>query len=1298
MSRTTTTRTPRAAGLPKAPQGVLTRPQIELLACITTARDSGNLLAIDSLQLTPIKLDLTVHADLFRDVLILEGDCRKLSQAGYGELLSAAIVVSKKSPRVSLLPKEGKRVKINGSFTFKEDDLSDNQSYDELDISAATASPDTVKALHASARIKKVVLNAEQIAFLSTPVDYSKIIISGEVKAGNANHASHCKHFRYAHFHGLIINDFDITFTHCTFEPNAKITFYLHYPKTEEGAKVAVDPVNLLREYNRNFKAQYKTFFDILSLRDAKKKKEALQFIEQYCITAANEENKKPQNSGKPIQLSLSDAQHFARSPLHKKQSFSHLELSAAFSGLLQDRKSVESVLYKKDKQATLRSLVEEAEKSQQQLKKNGFDVDQTITAEKFIAAIQDKKRYFRGLTVTGDVDLSTLSNKELKKLDIGNVTFTGVVNFTYCAVNGMNAQGAVFEKDALFHDADVCEANFKGATFQGQFSVDQKTLLAKYYRSTGIMRNRYETDSDTTLSKATYVLNHTKKNNPYVITFTYGNANSISKSKLEKVLLLDRELAPEAVPELYKLFKAEYAAIVKNDSFRFARGSMVKRLEKVTRSIAQLKAVAMHAQREPGGRTDRAFQAAIEKFTKQLEAADAAALQQATPQTTLQSDDSAVQPQQPTVVAVPTSVPVSADPLLQYLNADRTAFDPAKIYTNSVQFAADLRAYQSKPDKSPVIDAVLSASVEDAKKILDQALSSFGPGNAYLFGQDDNSDRAKTKREVDKQTVVAAYLLLRLHNAEEKYTVFIERTLYPHYFNFALRPSEKRSGVHKFRYNLAEELFVHAGIENAYRLAVNSAHRHETATSSQLFARKDSPSETFQKNCLTQWGLLPLSTLKDAGLTDAVATRVDASGYDDQQKLCVERILYLSELLKAEKYDVAIQEAKAIQAAYGVALTPAPWGKQNPLCDHLGRIMSEAHDELKKRVIAEAKAILRSYKTGDDALINQGHAIYRDRVKHTETIFSELKMGSMPGRLSDVGTTIMHSLESNNTLKNIAEAVLSGGDFSHQALLKLDPNVFYNYYKMVWVGEDGEHAALCGRLHAAIATEKDPSRLDLLKGVHACVSKLKPVSQLLTIGRLKSPPPATYQREDQRYVSVDDVAVILDPADIALMNRGAVGAEDAIRSIEKALEPIWGYEKVQRAITRNAAGERVFADPKLPATRTLIDDATSNFIKYEIIFMLQVALNAARTRLSHTEVARDTAYHLKIKNVFGEMIQLLSTTVKTIAESKEAGKGFHDLLSKAFVELGQAKGEWMQKSKGLNLDVQFRGVPSRGY
>lgn len=1264
-----------------------------LLALITAARDSGNPIDLKTLTLPAVTLDPNTHADLFKDILISESDFDELTRAGYGPALSQAIVlVRKNSPRAYFFSEGASRVKVSGKFAFKEDDLSDKQSYDELDISTATVSSDTVKALHESQRIKKVVLNAQQAALLSSPMDYSKIIISGDVAEEHQTTVLNCKHFRGACFHALTITDFDVSFSNCTFAENAKIIFYLRYPKTDEGAKVAVDAADLLQKYNQTFKTTYETIFAVLSsssLQDAKKKKEVLEFIEQYCITAVNTKNVRAECDDR-IRLSLRDAQHFATSSLYKgkKFSYSHLEFNKTFYCLLQDRKSVqESPVYKaKSKQAALHSFVKEAEKSKALLRKNGFDPDETITAEKFIQAIKNKKYYFRGLTVTGNVDLSVLSNKELKKLDIANVTFKGVVNFSHCNMNGINAQGVIFESDAVFHDADMRDANFKGAEFRGKFSVDQSTLLENYYRTTGVVRTRYKSDDNTRLSMVEYVLNHAEKSNPVTVCFAYDNARITEKSRLEKIFLSGRELSRDQVAAFYKAFSHEYTALVKKDSSRFFRGNIINRLKKVVDDTKKVKMLLSHVQREPGGRTDRALQSAIAKFTENLVANDRAALHK-TPATVQESShvDDTGQSQQ-TAVVVPTTVHVSADPLLPYLNDARNGFDFEKIYADHIQFLDRVRAYEFRAEKSPVIDGVLSASIENAKQILDQALSVFGPQNSYLFGRDNNSDRAITKRDSDRKMVIAAYVLLKSKSdvkEVEKYNTFIEKQLYPHYFNFALRPAaERKEDTPKFRYNLAEELFVHAGIENAYRLAMNSVHRHETETTgSQFFARKASLKEVFERSCLMQWGLLPLSSLKEAKLVvDDAASRVDASRYDIGHRLCVERVLYLSELLKAEKYDAALREAKAIEAAYHADLVSAPWGQRNLLREHVEDILFAARDALKQKMITDAKAVLKNYKPSDDALLNQGDRIQRLKVEELGKIFTVFAMRDTRGRLSDVGSVIMCSLESNHTLSQIAEAALQGGDFSYQALLRLNPQVFYNDYQMVWVGEDAEHVSLCERLRTAIAAEETTSsRRNLLEGLHACISKLKPVSQLLIVGTLKSPAPTTYVNIDECYVRIEEVAVKIDPKDIALMHRGAVGAEDALRSITEALDPIWAYPKVQRAITRSESGKRLFADPKLPATKSLVDDPKNNFIKYELMVMLHNALDSVHNNLSHTDVARNVNYYQKIVRVLDQMIRLLTDQCSQVESVGEAKGSFYKLLNTALTNMVAAHDRWVE-------------------
>jgi hypothetical protein len=178
--------------------------------------------------------------------------------------------------------------------------------------------------------------------------------------------------------------------------------------------------------------------------------------------------------------------------------------------------------------------------------------------------------------------------------------------------------------------------------------------------------------------------------------------------------------------------------------------------------------------------------------------------------------------------------------------------------------------------------------------------------------------------------------------------------------------------------------------------------------------------------------------------------------------------------------------------------------------------------------------------------------------------------------------------------------------------------------------------------------------------------------------------------------LKIDDVTSKLAHDDVALMNRGAVGAQYAIQLVEKAFEPLWSYPPIQRAIIRNANG-LAFADPEKLETKTLVDEGRTvfgtrtdtNFKKYEWTVMLHAALSSFRTNLNHDAMVRDN-YHEKITSTFTQLIGMLNSVKDKIAEIKENGKTFDSLITGVLTQVLAAQANWLEYSASMCSDVNL--------
>ena len=711
------------------------------------------------------------------------------------------------------------------------------------------------------------------------------------------------------------------------------------------------------------------------------------------------------------------------------------------------------------------------------------------------------------------------------------------------------------------------------------------------------------------------------------------------------------------------------------NDAFKKFRGNLVDRLNKKNPPLSDVEKIyeiVQHAQKEPSGRTNQALKAILPQFA-------------------VRSDP---------VVRDETTAVSSRD--------EGSASNGPQVLLNST----------TQPDVAAIEKAIQKA--KKAKKILDAALSDFKK-SVYLFGE--SSINNVIKRGQDQAEIVASYLFLKAAGETEavaQYDKQLKEVIYPNYLRYALRPAAERNGTSKFRYNLAEELFICSGVvHEARRLAVESDCRNEVSGGAGFFARKESSSkEVFENSCLKRWANIPLFGLKQAGFVDsvifdAVQEKMASVAVNDQNRLCIERIFYLNELIKREKFDDAIREAKAIKATYGDLLKNQP-----KLSVMLNEALNDAVTEIKRRIVMESKKMLAEHKPDPDNLLGKDHNHLSNKIDSicgvrnaalTELtdIFTAINSSClfMKSDINAMCSAIQHGVTNTYALKTIAESVLVNQPFDHQLLLALDPETARNYYSVVWVCEEHEKAALSKQLQTAITAEaaengRNSSRRELLQGLRNCIGSINPVDELL-----KTP------------LTISNVTTKIRHEDVVLMHRGAIGTQYVMQLLEKAFEPLWKYGPIQKAITHNADGSMTFADPKDPNTKNLIDKSVMsilhfsnpmiNFQKYEFVIALHGALSTFRKNLSHDDITPDKNYHEKITENFKGLITSLGVVREQIRESGEQGKTFDKLILDEEKQTGvlaavtEAQSKWIKYCAGMTTDSnlsQHREKPRAFY
>ena len=276
----------------------------------------------------------------------------------------------------------------------------------------------------------------------------------------------------------------DTEFTECQFRPS-HIKIPLRFPYTDNIALVSIHTSELIFAYNKKFHTHKKPIVEILSVVEAERKNRNL-FLEKYCFEQAIKQK---------ISLSSQDANYFIRHNhqivnLRKvilKDEFVLSEHTNAHSTTMLDRvsdlikrdfkgtvfnsgiespdfvlnlvKDKKAAIVKLAKDTTHRSLqgiLKEAKKSTEKLAEAGIEKTNmtgypALSAQTLIEKINAGHRFFRGVFIQGDLDLSQLKNKNISRIDFGNAVFGGKINFSGCRLEHANFQGAEFTQAVTY-------------------------------------------------------------------------------------------------------------------------------------------------------------------------------------------------------------------------------------------------------------------------------------------------------------------------------------------------------------------------------------------------------------------------------------------------------------------------------------------------------------------------------------------------------------------------------------------------------------------------------------------------------------------------------------------------------------------------------------------------------------------------------------------------------------------------------------------------------------------------------
>src|SRR3990167_2057741 len=279
---------------------------------------------------------------------------------------------------------------------------------------------------------------------------------------------------------------------------------------------------------------------------------------------------------------------------------------------LLQDKRAALQALQKDQTSKTLRKILQEAKQAALIREKKIFSTPAAgyvfLTAEAVHELIKNGYRFFRGVIISGDCDLSDIPS--LQKIDFGNAIFGGVLNLTGCNISNANFQGAVFRKEVISTQTDIRGANFKDAEFEADWKVDEKTIRDTRTRKLGFLGNRYQTNIETRAKSLTFLINQ------YPITLVFQDNE---KLKIDKIFINNISCDVE---KWWSFFVIQYQEICHADFFRRFRGNFLDRLSsRLLAPAEKIHLALIHAHREPGNRTYRALVKTLAKIKPDTQA-----------------------------------------------------------------------------------------------------------------------------------------------------------------------------------------------------------------------------------------------------------------------------------------------------------------------------------------------------------------------------------------------------------------------------------------------------------------------------------------------------------------------------------------------------------------------------------------------------------------------------------------------------------------------------------------------------
>lgn len=1211
-----------------------------------------------------------------------------------------------------------KKIKVIGAVDFRDIPLN-HIELEEIDFTEAEVIGLSVLQ---QAKIKKeIIINSAQVADLvccSQVLDEKGELIKNNltgfcVKGGelDENDFLTAYHFGVKSFSDITITESDprflptlknklndVVFSNCHFLPS-KIKLPLHYPATDKSTFVTIDTKKCVEKYNQTYQTTKNAILDILSASDSEKE-ECDLFLAEYCFEQAIKEKKA---------VTTQDIRYLAQSKISRK-NFQRVIVSDRFVfpenlsrqgdiknkllaledfnfqfayfkdgiavpdfvlNLLENKRLAIQKLEKDKTHHALQVILKEAKKSAKKLEKMritkiAMGGHTQLMAHDVIKLIRQGHRFFRGVIIQGDLDLSQLKNKNLSGIDFGNTIFGGKVIATGCQLVGANFQGAQFYHSVELDSADIQGARFQNTQFDDDLHANEKTKRQK----SGWNHSH--------LNKITYQFGMDQQKNKVKITIHFENETQ----HLESIVAYGIE---HDAKTLYQLFIQEYKNIRDKEFFLWRmRGDIVERLEKTTLTDAKkIHFLLRHAQQDPGSRTYHALQKIITLLKPVANTRNNLLLRS----TSTLSDISTVSPipnrfpdTQPAsadhidIVAPPETEIVQPDLLKKFFHIkenDIVLISEAVIKNHS-ELHQLLNAFQKNSENFLTIGFALKSAAKTAKDILDMALTRFFD-SPYLFGNDDGSPEALERRKADEDNVVASYLFLKAMdaNAVEKYDDLLRERIYPQFLKYVLY--EKRvcntSGkqTHYFRYGLIEALAKVAinALPNAESLSFLGKHRRDGNVMPQFFSLKSDLGLEFIRHCQKEWASMPLIVLHYAGCIDDdifkkvnIAMQKHITEQNIEKRTRLEKQYYLGELIKAERFSEAAKEASAMRVAFGCDL----FTENNVL----EAVIFDAIHELKKKNIAEAKEEFQRYDSFSN-VISPHFLKYEHRKESVKIIFENLGLMMDDAQNSTVSSCCTHYINYNNfigpiyygeinthALDSIVKKTLNNRPFDPALLKKLDSAE--NYYPYVWIDEENQ-AKTVGQLNAAMGNETDNSRKKLLTELKNAVENAVPISELVKLNG-KTPqklPHHCFQKLSRALYRVEEVATQLDAA----------------------LERIWTYDNFSAVIQKNPLQ---FRDPKQVETRKLIghrftEGPNKNFEKYKLAFGLYSKLKIEVAELEKMDDGN--VFRKKCSDCFTEVEKSLAQITRHLGN--EGKKRFGTLISEALSAVADERQRWMK-------------------